>query len=323
MNTNLETLPGRIFWNWELTHECNYRCSYCPTWNDGVKTPQILSTAQWKRIWDRIFDLYYSCIIRFTGGEPSTYPDFSNIVGAVSQKHTIDITTNLSFDVDDFMRSIEPGNVAISASFHPEFNEVTAFLEKVVRLHKNGFMATICVVAYPPHLRDLAYYKKVTEDAGIMFKFLPFTGEYRGLRYPESFTAEEKNLTRELAETTRDDTGKQLNKQWNEWNTEKRSSDEGIRKEKLCSMGHTYAIINTFGEVKRCCAPDGRSLGSIFDSAFHLLSEPQPCESSRCPCFKAMIVGEEDRWRGLWDGLKHKKYGRERDKQILGKCSHE
>lgn len=307
--------PGRIFWNWELTHQCNYRCSYCPTWNDGVETPRILEVAEWKEIWDRMFDLYHSCVVRFTGGEPSIYPGFTKIIGAVAQKHSIDITTNLSFDIDAFIADVESGNVAISASFHPEFNDVSAFVDKVVRLNRHGFIATICVVAYPPHLRNLKQYKTVIENAGIMFKFLPFTGEFRGVRYPQGYTDEEKALMKELGQTTRDEKGKELNTQWNEWNGEKRIGEEGVRSGKECLMGHAYAIIGTSGVVKRCCAPDAEVIGNIFEKEFRLLPQAAACNAGRCPCFKAMVIGGEGTWAKLWEGLPHKIYGHKEGRQ--------
>ena len=107
--------PFRVFWNWELTHVCNYKCSYCPTWHDGIKVPRYLSVSEWREVWDRMFDLYYSGVVRFTGGEPSGYPYFTEIVAAIAQKHTIDITTNLSCG----FRQIEMTNGMFSRSLCP------------------------------------------------------------------------------------------------------------------------------------------------------------------------------------------------------------
>lgn len=300
--------PYRIFWNWELTHDCNYKCSYCPTWCDDVKTPEYLPVSRWKDIWDRMFELYYSGVVRYTGGEPAVYPHFAEIVGAVAKKHSVDITTNLSFDLRDFVKHVDPANVALSASFHPEFDEIGEFLNRVLLLSKNGFTSTICFVGYPPYLRDLNYYKRIVEDKGVMFKFLPFTGEYKGMQYPESYIDEEKKLMKETADASSDEKAKDINKAWYEWNVEKRDKEQGIKTGKLCRMGQMYAVIRTDGSVSRCCAVNSEIMGNIFDTDFRLLEEPAPCKVEHCPCFKAMIAGEEDTWAALWDGLPHRKY---------------
>jgi len=300
--------PYRIFWNWELTHDCNYRCSYCETWRDDVKTPEYVEPSEWKEIWDRIFDIYYTCLVRFSGGEPSVYPGFIDIVSAVAEKHSVDITTNLSFDVKEFVKKVTPGNVAVSASFHSEFNDIHDFLERVLYLHNNGIISTICYVAYPPHLDRLQHYKSVVEEKNIMFKFLPFTGEYNGKKYPEEYTDEEKALMEDTAHAAKDETARELNTNWYEWNAEKRDSEEGVQKTELCRMGQMYAMIHTDGHVTRCCGAGSQVLGNIRDKDFRLLEDPMPCDVEHCPCFKAMLVDNEAKWKGMWDALPHKKY---------------
>lgn len=300
--------PRRVFFNWELTHDCNYTCSYCQTWRDDVETPKYYSPAEWKRAWDRIFDKYYSSLVRFSGGEPSIYPGFVDMVAAVADKHSIDITTNLSFDEKEFADKVLSGAVAISASYHPEFNDIHNFLRRVLFLHESGFPSSICYVAYPAHLKDLAYTKEAVEDKNILFKFLPFTGNYKGKEYPAAYTPEERKMLKMTAEETKDDLGKKLNTAWYDWNAEKRDSEDGVNKEKICRMGQMYAFVHTDLSVTRCCGDKSEVLGNIMDEDFILLEEAAPCDVDHCPCFKAMLPGEEARWASLWDALPHPRY---------------
>jgi molybdopterin synthase catalytic subunit len=41
-------------------------------------------------------------------------------------------------------------------------------------------------------------------------------------------------------------------------------------------------------------------LSNICDDTFKLLDEPLECTSENCPCWKSMIVCEEERWTHLW-----------------------
>ncbi|MBN2407437.1 MAG: radical SAM protein [Elusimicrobia bacterium] len=317
IDTPRNRAPYRVYWNWELTHDCNYRCSYCETWRDDVPTPLYPGPDRWKQIWDRMYGLYGSCVVRFSGGEPSIYPGFIDIIAAVARNHSIDITTNLSFDEREFARKVEPGSIAVSASFHPEFNDIHDFLERVLFLHNSGFISTICYVAYPPQLDRLEYFKKTVEDKNIMFKFLPFTGKYGGREYPRDYTSEERELIYGAAVKAKDPKARELNTKWYEWNAGKRDSENGVKKGRVCLMGYMYAVIHPDGEVTRCCAGaagrDSGVLGNIIhDGDFRLLGEPRECRAANCPCFKAMLA-ESDSWHSMWEALPHKKYKNKTD----------
>lgn len=317
--------PYRIHWNWEPTFNCNYKCSYCQYWAKG-KNERLahLDIKKWKEIWDGIFEKYWCCHVRFAGGEPSTYPDFFDLLGALLEKHTVDITTNLSFDISAFSKKVKPGGISISASFHPEFDEINAFLDKILFLHHNGYPSTIAYVAYPPHLEKIKYFKSIVEEKNIMFKIIPFNGEYKRKCYPRDYTTQERLLMEGLASDSLNTHLNEINERWYEWNVKRQPQQ--IKKEgRLCRMGQMYAIIHPDGLVSRCCTrkDDGsflEVLGSIYDENFRLLDEPAPCKAERCPCFKSMLVGyEENKWLPLWEALEHPVYKTEYMKNYLDK----
>lgn len=301
--------PYRVYWNWDISYECNYKCRYCVVRTREERYPYV-EIDKWKKIWDSIFDKYWCCHIRFSGGEPFVYPHFIELIGMLSEKHTVDVTTNLSFDPSLFLRKISPGGVSLSASFHPEFVGIEEFLDKTVFLLEKGFPTSIAFVAYPPHLKDLERYKrtagerKVFGRAGVFFKVIPFIGDFEGKKYPESYSPQQKKLLEEAAVNTEIDSQKELNVQWLD-----QGNSEKSRLDKYCRMGQMYARILPNGDVTRCCHPDYGKMGSIFDKDFRLLDGPAPCISQSCLCWKPMIVGyKEDKYAVFWEMPEHKIY---------------
>jgi MoaA/NifB/PqqE/SkfB family radical SAM enzyme len=306
--------PYRVHWNWELSYRCNYTCSYCPWWEKGKEDKDVpIEIGVWKDVWNRIFESYGCCHVRFSGGEPTIYPEFFELVRELLNMHTIDITTNLSFDLDGFLRRIRPGGISISASFHPEFDHIDPFLEKVQFLHNSGYPSSIAYVAYPPHLEKVRFFKSKAEEKGIIFKVIPFNGEFKGKRYPQDYTVQERCLMEGVARDAANQRLNELNSRWLEWNV-KRNPGEKNKKGRLCRMGQMYAKIYPDHTVTRCCALDEKGspigvLGNILDADFRLHDEPQPCQVQSCPCFKSMLVGdEEDKWVPLWEGPEHPLY---------------
>jgi MoaA/NifB/PqqE/SkfB family radical SAM enzyme len=149
-------------------------------------------------------------------------------------------------------------------------------------------------------------YKQIIEERGFDFKLIPFHGEFEGKTYPKHYTEEESALLKEVSGNS---IATQLNTRWYEWEVEKKETQEV--KGKLCRMGQLYAKITPDGEVTRCCASGSGRLGNIFDEDFRLLDAPAPCGVDKCPCFKAMRVGDEEEiWLPLWGFPEHPKFAR-------------
>ena len=293
--------PYRVFWNWEITYNCSYKCAYCPIWHKNDGRFINCNLKDWETVWDNIFDKYGSCHIRFSGGEPSTYPDFVDLLVMLSKKHTLEISTNLTFDITTFIKKINHEQIVISSSFHPEFISLEIFLEKVLLLRKNGYDISVTCVAYPPYLEKLRISKSKIEEKGIKFTIQHFTGQYLGRTYPDSYTGEESSFLNELAVTSLNNVA---NVKIQQWRSEERRTN-GM----LCRMGQMYAKIFPDGRVYRCCSDKSKYLGNILDKNFKLLDKPEPCESESCPCWKSMLVGcEEDKWLPLWSYPEHKIY---------------
>ena len=302
--------PFKVHWNWELLLACNYRCSYCGAHKEGVPCLE-LDIAQWRAIWGRIFDRYGCCQVRFAGGEPTIYPGFIPLVSMLLERHTVDITTNLSFDIAEWVAKVPAQGIAISGSLHPEFMAPEEFLRRLLMLREHGGrLISACIVAYPPHLGQLESTRLLFERNQILFKIIPFSGVYQGRRYPEAYTEQEKALLQAQVDGSSDPLGKTLNRQWQDY--AKAPAEDKDRKDlkgRLCHMGELYAKILPDGKVLRCCHPEVAALGHITDADLKLYEEPQPCTVEVCPCWKAMVAGQyEAKVDQLWQSPEHPRY---------------
>ncbi len=111
-----------------------------PWWMDGLwdslaKQDRVRSPEEWARVWGRIHERYGEVRLDILGGEPLLYPRFPELVEALSARHRLVITTNLSPSLEALRRILsaaDPGRVHINASFHPQFTDLDVFLDKVL-----------------------------------------------------------------------------------------------------------------------------------------------------------------------------------------------
>lgn len=261
-----------ISFTWDSHYKCNFRCPYCwfyEGWIQGAKRNIYLSVEEWMRHWRRIYDRYGKCHIAITGGEPFLYPNFIPLVKQLSQVHSVKVTTNMSGDIETFVKEIDPQKVILDLNFHPLFSNQETMIKKTLLLKNAGFKAGVCYLAYPPQMKQIDAVRKRFEDVGINFALAAFWGDYLGRRYPESYSQEDREMIRpflgDIDRITYHLTGQ---------------SPKG----KLCNAGHKYAVIQADGKVIRCGPLAEKVIGSFFDEDFHLLKTPEPCTAETCPC---------------------------------------
>jgi tetratricopeptide (TPR) repeat protein len=291
-----EIPPYRVFFTWRIHYQCNYRCSYCnapkpekPFFEQEKRNVAVYQGLQrCIESWRGVYEKYGSCRIRLDGGEPSVYPSFIELVEGISQYHYLQINTNLSFDIHSFLQKVNPERVRLDASFHPEYLSLEDFVDRIRQLRANKFKIVVAVVAYPPFLNKISEYKRPIEELHIPFIVHPFSGEFNRKSYPRDYRMEEVSRIYSLDEASR------LIMSW-------RKGEDKTTRGRLCHMGQMYATIFPNGEVFRCCVQDNRlSLGSLFDGGFKLLDSPLVCNCQSCPCWRCMIVTEEEHWTKLW-----------------------
>lgn len=294
--------PHRVFWCWDISYVCNYKCSYCivDTWRETT----YLTAEEWRQIWDLIFENYGSTHIRFSGGEPFVYPNFFKLLKFISENHTLNMTTNLSFDVEEFVKEVgsiaDKAQLVISASFHPEFVQLKDFIEKICYLKSKGIYASASLVAWPPFLKDVLTIKEEMERNKIEFLIIPLQGTHFDKKYPEGYTDEERKFLEGLSVLTSNPASKDMA------NFKIKQENKTLKK-RLCRMGQNFGMIRPNGDVYRCCTFEKVAyLGNLIEGTFKLLDSPEWCEITPCNCYKAMLVGEEQRCLSQWNWAKHK-----------------
>lgn len=294
--------PYRVYWCWDITYECNYRCSYCIV--DRWRETRYISINEWKIIWDEIFENYGSTHIRFSGGEPFVYPNFIELLKILGEKHTLNITTNLSFNAKELLKEtasiIDKCSLSLSASYHPEYQKLNDFIKKVIYLKSNGIYVSVSIVAWPPILKNIPLIKRNMEENNIEFLIIPLQGRFFDKNYPEDYTEQELIFLKNMSVTTSNPASKDM------INFKVNKEDNNIKK-RLCRMGQNFGLIRPNGDVFRCCTFEKDAyLGNIIDRTFKLLDKPTWCEINPCTCYRAMLVGEEDKYPLKWDPIRHK-----------------
>ncbi len=173
-----------------LTLACNYRCSYCINYfENGAFEKKIITGKDWVKALNRISprdDLP----VTLQGGEPSIHPDFIYIINHIKPDLKIDVLTNIQFDVDEFIRQVNPDRLrrdapyaSIRISYHPEvMDEEDTFL-RVLRLQDAGFSVGIWGVMHPAYKGKILDAQNKAEETGIDFRTKEFLGDYNGSLY--------------------------------------------------------------------------------------------------------------------------------------------
>ncbi len=181
-----------------LTLECNHHCSYCINSFSGLKpsSKRIISSKDWVTILNRLKSRS-DLPVTLQGGEPGLHQGFIDIINGIKEDTSIDILTNLNFDIDKFIKKVSPSRIrrdspypSIRASYHPECEDLPCFMSKVYRLHRAGFSIGVYMINYPWIEKNTVEIKKRCERLGILFKTKEFLGKYQDKVYGTYFLPE-------------------------------------------------------------------------------------------------------------------------------------
>ena len=222
----------------------------------------------------------------------------------LGKHHTLNVTTNFSFDAGKLIKEVGPmadkAALVISASFHPEYNNIEDFISKVRCLKAGGIYTSVSMVAWPPSLKEIPKIKALMEENEIQFLLIPLGGNFLGKEYPDGYTQEERDYLKKLSLVVSNKASKDMYDFKVEGNDKKRPS-------KLCRNGMNFGMIRPNCDVFRCCTFEKDAyLGNIIDGSFRFLEEPRPCSIASCNCYKAMLVGDEEKCFKDWNWAKHK-----------------
>lgn len=269
-----------VRFTWNIHWSCNYRCSYCffdEDWAEYGRRNVYQTVQEWVDHWSRIYDKYGRCYITINGGEPFAYPNFVELIHQISKMHWhINITTNTSLHLKEFVERIDPAKVSISISYHPQYHKLDEFLKTVSFLRANkANLGCINYVAWPPQMDQLQETVKAFVAQGESLKVIPFVGEFQGRKYPDQYSQEHKDL---LGMKDGPDG----------WLEHKRHMGMS------CRAGYRSALLLPTGKVSRCGQiGDRHIIGDFFDPNFELLPGPLACDAEFCPCDEWKVIPDE------------------------------
>lgn len=189
-----------------LTLHCEVGCSYCINLhNKGQErsSKDFLSTKKWIEGLNRL-ESREGLPITLQGGEPGLHPGFIQIINNLREDLEIDILTNLSFNVDEFITKVNPSKLNrespypnIRASYHPLSMNLKAIVSKALKLMEAGFSVGVYGLLHPEFEEEILKAKKKCLNLGIDFRTKEFLGEYKGklygtYRYPGAINAKER-----------------------------------------------------------------------------------------------------------------------------------
>jgi MoaA/NifB/PqqE/SkfB family radical SAM enzyme len=197
--------PEINVWVAYLTARCNFACDYCiqkPAMIPGrPRKPwgkyQELTGRQWVEALNA-FPVRPVHPLILTGGEPSLHKDFVFIASHL-EGYQLDMTSNLTFDIDALARAMHAAGKKFATSFHtyhPKFIAPEKWLDQALRLRDSGIVErpTFSMVNLQrfPHFRDdehdrnLKQLAELADRRGLLYQFNEFRGTHMGAPFDRS-----------------------------------------------------------------------------------------------------------------------------------------
>lgn len=148
VRTGLGGIIERMNYYFILTNSCNYHCNFCIRANVSATLSGNMDYSNFRKVAELLYNANPDAMITLTGGEPTIYPDFKDVVDFSSHLFKkVCVTTNGSFDQDTamFLEKYMRDNLYVQISldgtkdFHNKLRGEHAFERAVasIRLFSN------------------------------------------------------------------------------------------------------------------------------------------------------------------------------------------
>lgn len=252
--------------SWDVTAACNFGCSYCSYPIVPASDAAPMEQARVVAAWQHVHALYGPCRLYLTGGEPLCVPGIADVIHALTQRHHVHITSNLSCALEDLIARIDPGKLVVNATYHPLHMDHEFFKDQVLALRRAGFTCGACYLAHPQQVREMPWYAQYFLRHGISLAVTRFYGVYDGRQYPQAYTPEENALIELVGMNDRA-----------HMSPAPRAASLPRMLGADCAAGYAYANVDRHGVVRRCGHQSLPLLGNILMGTMCLWDAPAPC----------------------------------------------
>jgi len=237
--------------SWNLISRCNLDCKYCYTFGDpSKKTGEItrIDISSLMKTIDKtgkIFNIHF-----IGGGEPFLVPNIVDACIEITKRHYVGFNSNMITNkIEEFAEKIDPGRVSyINASCHIKELErvglLDTWIDNFLMYKDRGFNIGAEEVAFPPLLKEAGRYRRFFRNGGIELKFVPFSGEYNGKKYPRAYTKKEMKIFG-IPKKGKDGTNK-----YNQYG-------------KRCNAGYNFGFADKDGNIQPC-PQINESIGNLY-----------------------------------------------------------
>jgi lysophospholipase L1-like esterase len=264
---------------WQFNGEecfCNYNCPYCYVSSEtNMDHGWRGSISEWHQGFLESFGLE-KLMFYLSFGEPMAGKNFYSVLDMIaSESHwTGHMTSNLSMPLDKLLgsRLVREGRFFVNASYHPTQISPGDFLDKLLALRAAGIEPAIVYVMYPPQMYEIFDDAlRLFNSHGFLIHVRRFRGMYKGRKYPQSYTEEQRIRIARFADDTT------IAYMLNDF-----EDGRNPLQNRLTYAGVFYVLVDNEGDVWQ--TPDylgPRPLGNVLKRTVKLFNRPMPFGGKR------------------------------------------
>lgn len=256
---------------WFITWDCNFKCPYCWQWAEPelYRKHYPIGWKKWVIAWNKIAVKFDKVVCGITGGEPFIYTDFLELLQELPSNMIYDITSNLSFNVERFLKIASKRCTGVVCSYHPanitnNLSYTDNFIQKV-RLLKILPNTRVNFVAAPQNLKYYYKLKQLCEKYNIELHVDQCTTKINNSKS----TKEELRMANSILSKDRQHSCKKI-----------------IQRTVMCSAGKNHILLHPNGMTYPCIKLENEYvntrntsplIGNFFDENFSLRDKGIKC----------------------------------------------
>lgn len=252
---------------------CNYHCPYCNWYNLNDDMGKIIVKENIIKL-KNFFDTRGKWHIEMSGGEVMINPNFIMLCKSLTENHYISMYTNLSKDIDEFIKEIDYKRVkTISCSLQQQAEEnFKSFYDKIRKLKNNGFTVQVTYVVSPDRINKVEEYFQIFKDINVPFIVQPFIVYNEGRKECYPYSKNEYEI---------------LDKHTVSYVTINNLIYAQNRKStgKICSAGYSKIYIDgRSGNIYPCQHLTRINIGNAYKDELKLFNNKIKCPTRHCSC---------------------------------------